>query len=186
MATSQAKTKQDSKPKYLVKNALINYYLAINMDAIEILNDAVGGVTVNVTDDFSLVDPTIGKGQVTLKGTQALSFVRSRKDVGTQMNLSRMARHREYMNGLALALTESVRQSDSFVTSVYDQMSEYMVTDCSVNAVSGLMQRCADYALKENISLEGENILGEEYYEFHVDEEKLDELILRLFYAPKQ
>ena len=29
MATSQAKTKQDSKPKYLVKNALINYYLAI-------------------------------------------------------------------------------------------------------------------------------------------------------------
>lgn len=164
----------------------IDYYLAINMDAIEILNDAVGGVTVNVTDDFSLVDPTIGKGQVTLKGTQALSFVRSRKDVGTQMNLSRMARHREYMNGLALALTESVRQSDSFVTSVYDQMSEYMVTDCSVNAVSGLMQRCADYTLKENISLEGENILGEEYYEFHVDEEKLDELILRLFYAPKQ
>jgi hypothetical protein len=35
------------------------------------------------------------------------------------------------------------------------------------------------------VSPEGENVLGEKYYEFHVDEEKLDELIVRLFYAPK-
>ena len=33
--------------------------------------------------------------------------------------------------------------------------------------------------------MEGENKLGEEYYEFYADEEKLDALILQLFYAPK-
>ena len=50
-----------------VKNTLMNfihgmtidYYVAMNMDAIPILNDAVGGVTVNVVDDFSKVDPSI-------------------------------------------------------------------------------------------------------------------------------
>ena len=41
----------------------IDYYFSMNMDAISILNDAVGGVTVEVTDDFSQVDATIGKGQ---------------------------------------------------------------------------------------------------------------------------
>ena len=43
----------------------IDYYISMNMDAIAILNDAVGGVTVNVTDDFSAVDPSITKGDVT-------------------------------------------------------------------------------------------------------------------------
>ena len=61
---------------------LFNYYISMNMDAIAILNDAVGGVTVNVTDDFSAVDPSITKGEVTLKGDQALTFIQTRKDVG--------------------------------------------------------------------------------------------------------
>ncbi len=164
----------------------IDYYVAMNMDAIPILNDAVGGVTVDVTDDFSAVDPAITRGQVTLRGQQALHFVRTRKDVGTQLNLSRMKRHESYMLGLAHALTVNIRRSDTFVAEVYEELSEYMVTDCSLNVVSGLLQRCTDYALKENVSIEGENILGEEYYEFYPDEEKLLPLILRLFYAPKE
>ena len=43
------------------------------------------------------------------------------------------------------------------------------------------MQRCADYSLKQILSMEGENVLGAEYYEFYADEEKLDALILELF-----
>jgi len=163
----------------------IDYYVAMNMDAIGILNDAVGGVTVTVTEDFSQVDPTIPMGQVTLNRSQAMSYVRTRKDVGTQLNLQRMERHKDYLRGLTSALLENVRQSDLFVADTYEQMSPYMVTDCSVNVISGLVQRCADYTLREIISLEGENVLGEEYYEFYPDEEKLDALILRLFYAPK-
>ena len=36
------------------------------------------------------------------------------------------------------------------------------------------------------VTPEGENVIGDEYYEFYPDEEKLDELIVRLFYAPKK
>lgn len=164
----------------------IDHYVALNMDAIAILNDAVGGVTVNVTEDFSLVDPTITRGTVTLRGQQAMNFVRTRKDVGTQLNLSRMERQEEYMNGLSQALTDSLRSSESFLTDLYDRLADYMVTDCSVSVVSGLLQRCAGFPLKESLSIRGENVLGEEYYEFYADEEALDELILRLFYEPKE
>lgn len=164
----------------------IDYYVAMNMDAISILNDAVGGVTVNVADDFSAVDPTIGFGAVKLQGDQALAFVRSRHDVGNQMNLSRMGRHEEYMRGLAVALGAKLDESDSFVTETYDQMEEFMVTDCSLKAASGLMERCADYNLKQIVSLKGENVRGDKFYEFYVDEDLLLKQTLRLFYAEKE
>ena len=46
----------------------IDGFISMHMDAISIMNDAVGGVTVNVQDDFSDVDPTITMGQMTLRG----------------------------------------------------------------------------------------------------------------------
>ena len=86
----------------------IDYYVAMHMDAISILNDAAGGVTVNVTEDFSQVDPAIGMGRVTLMGEQAINFVRTRKDVGDQLNLSRIERQQEYLDGF-VAASESRR-----------------------------------------------------------------------------
>lgn len=169
----------------LLGGITIDHYVAMNMDAIGIINDAVGGVTVNVVDDFSLVDPSITLGEVTLNAAQALTYVQSRRDVGNQLNISRMGRHEEYMDGLMEALRKKLDDSDSFALELYDQVDEYMVTDCSANVISALMQRCAHYSLKEIVSPAGDNVLAEEYYEFHLDEKALDELILRLFYAPK-
>ncbi len=164
---------------------VIDHYVAIKMEAMPIINDAVGGVTVNVTDDFSAVDSSIPMGEVTLRGKQAMYYVQTRKDVGDQLNLSRMDRQREYMQSFMEALRTKTASGDSFVLDLYEDISPYMVTDCSVNVISGLMERCSDYTLKEIVTPEGENVLGEEFYEFYVDEEQLQELVLRLFYAPK-
>ena len=163
----------------------IDHYVAMNMDAISILNDAVGGVTVHVTEDFSQVDPSIGKGTVTLKGEQAIHFVRTRKDVGDQLNLSRIDRQQDYIDGFVDAFRTKQEQEAEFIARAYEEVSPYLVTDCSVNAVSGMIDRYGDYAIGEVVSPEGRNVIGEEYFEFYVDEEKLDDLILRLFYAPK-
>ena len=158
----------------------------LNMGGIAVLNDAVGGVTVQVTDDFSAIDPSIGMGEVTLHGQQAVHFVRTRKGLGDQLNLSRIERHKTYFDGLMEALQEKLENSSSFALSLYDQMSPYIVTDCSVNALTGILERYADYELVEIVSSEGENARGAKYMEFYLDEEKLDALILRLFYAPQE
>lgn len=163
----------------------IDHYVAMNMDAIAILNDAVGGVTVEVTEDFSLVDPTITQGTMTLHGDQAIHFVRSRKDVGDQKNLSRMERQKTYMDAFVEAFRSAREADPELIVRAYQEASDYLVTDCSVNAISGMIDRYGDYAIGRLVSPEGENVLGETYYEFYVDEEKLDKLILELFYAPK-
>ncbi|MBE6976459.1 MAG: hypothetical protein E7439_04600 [Ruminococcaceae bacterium] len=163
----------------------IDYYLSMNMDAISIMTDTVGGVKVNVTDDFSLVDPSIQMGQMTLNGEQAINFVRTRKDVADQMNVSRMQRHREYVNGLAAALRENIDADAEFAVTAYDSIVDYVVTDCSANVITGMMRRYVNYKLAEIVSPEGENTKGEQYMEFYVDKDNLDDIVLRLFYAPK-
>lgn len=164
----------------------IDYYVSMNMDAISMINDAVGGVKVVVEDDFSLVDETLTKGEHVLLGEQAVHFVRSRQSVGDSLNLSRMERQKVYMKGFMEALKAKLDEDSGSVVSIYEQVSDYMVTDVSVNVLSGMMDRYAEYELVEIVSPEGENVLGEQYYEYYVDEAKLDELIVRLLYAPKR
>ena len=163
----------------------IDYYISMNMDAISRLNDAVGGVTVTVEDDFSAIDPTIPMGNVTLTGEQAINFVRTRKDISDQTNISRMDRHVQYMSGFLDALNQKLAQSNQFVLSTYDAVSDYIVTNCSSTVLSDIFHDYKDYTFTGVLTPEGESVAGEMYMEFHVDNEKLDALILQLFYAPK-
>lgn len=169
----------------LLGDVRIDYYVAMNMDAISIMTDAVGGVRIKVTDDFSYVDDSISTGEVLLDGDQAYSFVRSRQGIGDQLNITRMERHKEFVAGFMKAFGEKTGKSDTFVLTTYDKVAPYIVTDCSVNTLTALVSRFSEYELLEIVSPEGENVLSEEYYEFHLDQEALEELVMRLFYAPK-
>lgn len=161
----------------------INYYASFNMSAISYLNDAVGGVTVNVTDDFSAVDPSIPMGKVTLTGEQAFSYVRSRKGLGDQLNISRMNRQEEYMKGFVDAFGAKYSGNESSFLSLYDSISPYTVTDCSSTILSEFATRYSKYDFKGVMSLEGENNTENEFIEFYPNKDKLDEYIIKYLYS---
>ena len=164
----------------------IDYYVTMNMDAIAILNDAVGGVTVNVTEDFSAVDPSITMGELKLTGKQAVTFVRSRAGVGNQLNLSRMERHVEYVEGFMDSMLHKLETESRFVLNTYEQLSDYIVTDCSVNSLSVLLDRFSKYEFGQIVTIDGENVKGTEFMEFYVDEKDLDRVILDYLFEPKK
>lgn len=163
----------------------IDYYVSLNMDTIPIVNDAVGGVKVNVVDDFSAVDPNLPMGEVVLYGKQAVTFVQTRWYVGDEQNISRMARQKEYLYGFMDALEQKCAQDPMVLVNAYSEITDYIVTDCSLEVLNRLNTDYGDYAMGEVLSLEGRNILGDGLYEFYVDEKALDDLILRLFYSTK-
>lgn len=170
----------------LLYGVTIHNYFALTMDAIPVLNDLVGGVTVTIEDDFSNVDRSLVKGEtVTLMGDQVEHYVRARMSMGNDpTNRARMRRQRTYMTELFTLLGAAVKKDASFVLDAYGAVSGSLVTDCSVEGLNEYSRRFSDYELTGIVTPEGESKKGEEYMEFIVDEEALQELVIGTFYRP--
>ena len=165
-------------------DAPIDGYISLRMDAIPVLNDWAGGVTVTIQDDFSSIDPSLKIGEtITLNGQQAYNFIRSRQNVEDQSNLNRMARHRQYLSGLAQQLKTKVGDNAASVAELYQLLEPYMVTDMGSGTITQLAERCRGYTDGGTITLEGEAVKGEQFMEFHVDEQNLRETVIQLFYT---
>lgn len=164
----------------------IDHYLSITMDAVPVLNDMAGGVTVEVMDDFSGIDPALVQGEtVTLRGQQALTYVRTRRELEDSSNLRRMERQRQYMAALLEQLQGLSVEDPKFLSDAALTLSEYLVSDCTVNQLSDLgtyVQSCQFTGIQ---ALEGEAVEGEEYMEFYVDEDAMRHIVMELFYAPQ-
>lgn len=164
----------------------IDYYLSMNMEAVPILNDAVGGVTVVIDEEFAKIYPEMDEGEYKLRGKEALTFVRARREVGDHLNVSRMERQKEYMDGFIGAAKAKVDEDALFALDLFEKIEPYMVTNCSVETLSSMLEKYENYEMCDIVSPEGENILGEKYYEFYIDEENLDDIIIKYLYAPKK
>ena len=166
--------------------AEIDNYFAFTMDAIPILNDLVGGVTVTVEDDFSGVDPTLVKGNaVKLTAENVEHFVRARSSMAEDpTNINRMKRQRAYLTGLGEELKRTMSEDASFVIEAYSALSGSLVTDCSVDQMSAYGERFSGYALSGIVTPEGEAVGGEKFMEYYADEEALRQLVLDVFYLP--
>lgn len=163
----------------------INHFASITMDAIPVLNDLVGGVVVHVEDDFSTVDPSIKMGEnVRLKGKQALTFVRARMSMAEPTNIRRMARQREYLNGLYTQLGDKLKMVDGFAMRMASKLADFMVSDLSPEQVSTLAERLKDYNFTTIHTIEGEAVMGEQYIEFYADQDALLRQVLQLFFEP--
>lgn len=161
----------------------IENYLSLNMDAVAALNDVIGGVEVEILDDFSELDPSLVKGEkIVLKGEQALTYVRGRGNVGDQTNISRMNRQRQYMGAFAEKIKAAYESDSELVLNAYNAIADYIVTDCSITVLSDTAEKLSAYEIKGIVTPEGEVVESEEFIEFHADNEKLKELIISLFY----
>lgn len=163
----------------------IDHYVSLTMDGVALLNDLVGGVTVEVLDDFSGIDDSLMQGEiVTLKGQQALTYVRSRGGMEDSSNLHRMERQRQYLAALQQQLKAAVRQEDGFTLDALLQLNEYMVSDCTVDQLSDLGDSLAAYQVSDILTTPGDAQEGEEFIEFTVDEAALQQLVMDVFYEP--
>lgn len=171
----------------LLRGVPIENYLSLTMGSIPALNDAVGGVTVTIEDDFTGVDDTLIKGEtVHLMGEHAYNFVHERmRMIDDDSNTSRMRRQAAYVTALAEVLREKTETDDSFVLDLYEAVADYLVTDCELDTLADLTGSLADYSLEGFISLEGENV-KKEHVEFYPDEQKLQQLVIALFCLPEK
>ena len=158
----------------------IDHYLSLTMDAVAILNDSIGGVTVQLMDDFTELDESFVKDAVvTLKGEQALAYVQARGSLEDNTNMHRMERQQQYIT----ALIEKLSGYDFENTvDTMTEVNEYLVSDCTVDQLSRLIERLGSYTYEGTVSPEGEAVKGAEFMEYHVDDQALQALVVEMFY----
>ena len=130
----------------------IDKYIFVNMDAVEIINDFLGGIEVEVVDDFSAVDASIPKGTVKLTGAQSLSYLRARTGLEDPSNTARMARHREYMRSLFEAIRICVTNATDSPLELYNRIYDYVVTSLSSTELASIVANTAGYTINDIIS----------------------------------
>ncbi len=163
----------------------IDHYIALTMDAVPVINDLAGGVTLTVLNDMTSVSPKLQEGAtVTLTGDLALAYVRSRYGLEDSSNLSRMERQRQYLTELRSSLSAKMASNNNFLLDVMEQTAPYMTSDCTANQLSRMYERWGLYADGGIRTIEGEAKTGDEYMEFYPDEAALKKLVVDLFYFP--
>ena len=171
---------------HLLMDIDIDFYVAMNLDGIPVLNDAVGGVTVTLVDDFSHLDSTMVPGAtITLHGPQAAYYVRHRMDIGKGTNELRMTRQRDYLQKLAQRIDELTTDNANFIGELFDVLSPSLVTNMKRGRMINEVWKARNYTRAATVTPEGEHFIGDDgFMEFHVDEDALTQMVLELFFEP--
>lgn len=175
----------------LLFNMPIDHYISLNMAAISILNEQVGGVTVTVPAGLESADPAFKEGaKVKLQGKQAELFVRSRMSLENDTNEFRMERQQMFLNAWMEQANHKMDTDSGFALGLVLSLSDYMTSDMSANALSDLANQLKEYKNLGTVKTIGETLLESEakisaFREYYVDSDDLERKVIELFYEEK-
>lgn len=172
----------------MLKDIPINSYVAISMDAIPELNDAVGGIQVEVLDDiiYPEYNMNLNKGEiVTLYGEDAYWYVRLRNEGVFNSNELRLQRQKQYLKAYVDKVIEETQKDPRMPLEIYKTLEKYIVTDIDISRMTYLATEVLHYniELDDIRSIPGETVQGNNFEEYYIDNEGLEELIIEIFYT---
>lgn len=167
----------------LLMGIKIDHYLSVTMDVVPVVNDLVGGVELEILDDFQDIDATLVKGEtVKLSGQQALTYIRTRYGLTDPSNSTRMVRQKQYIKALYEKAVDTYSKDKNFISTASLKLSKSFVSDCSANKLEGYFKKVSEYSFKEILSLKGENKMGESFVEFYPTEDSIKTTVINAFY----
>lgn len=167
----------------LLYNIPINAYYAINLDAIKILNDDIGGVTL--TPEYTFGHFVKGQ-QITIKGDLAEEFVRHRDISLLDDNLRRMACQRLYINSFANQIVPAIKQDLQIPLKLYQHSSDHTVTNIKAPILTYLGSSLAtNFSGLNMTTTSGEyvDVPDDASAEFIIKKKKLFETVLDFYYT---
>ena len=167
----------------LLLEAPIDHYLSVSMDAVPIINDMVGGVTLTMDADYSDENGLVLHcgDVITLKGDEALHFVRMRRHDRVDVNEARMSRHRLYLDAFAVQARAAAEADPDLITDSYSQIEDYMISDMDLYSYSDFLNRLSQFEVLPVQTLQGVYQMGDEWAEFYPDPDLTWEIVKQIF-----
>ncbi|MCF0133893.1 MAG: LCP family protein [Blautia sp.] len=152
------------------------------------LNGIVGGVKVEITDDFSAVDPSMKKGEtISLSDEQAQYYLCSNLNGGEDENTSRMRRQQEFLRGFLEKLKASDDMDAQYAVELYAEFKDVATTDIKLSTMSRLLSRCMKYENCGLYTFEGQTTAGkrlddgELHVRFFLDEDSVISVLTEIY-----
>lgn len=159
-------------------------YCSVNMDGISVMTEDIGGLTVTVPDDsLEKVHPEFQEGaEVELNKDNTEIFVRYRDISESQSAIKRMKRQSIFLDAYAAKAEQEFSRNPGFITKLYEDLQPYMVTNIGVDQFAKIMKDASGGSELTKWTVPGKGTEGVSFDEYHVDDDKLYEMILETFY----
>lgn len=158
----------------------IDNYYTINMADMDKINNAIGGVVVDIDTDMTDVDPEFVKGEsVLLTDGQAEKFVRARLNVGNSTNKERMARQTQYMQKAYNLVMGQLRENPEYINELYDSLTDVIESGEDTGELSRMTNQLLTYESLGILQFDGKTKVadtqgdGKEHEEFYTDESSI-------------
>ena len=165
----------------------INTYFAIDLNAIPVINDAIGGVSLTTLYDFHSQEGTVYPqgSYITLYGADALRYVRERDTEQLASNNDRMARQKQYLAAFTEKVITATKSNLQLPLTLFETVSDEATTSLTPSKITFLTTSLVRHAKPlQFTSVAGDVVKGDDgYAEFHVDEKALYEQVLNIFYT---
>lgn len=168
----------------------IDSYISVPMDSVAEINDIFGGVEVTVLQDLTYADPQLSEGTtLTLKGSQALTYVRTRYGLDNSSNEARMERQKQYLEKLFDKANQSIEADDGILEQLSESNTFKTMEANNVNTIEAIIKTLPKYEFCGVYSLDGdyqtvENDKGETNMQFYPYDDSVEENIINLMYNP--
>lgn len=140
----------------------IDGYIAINVNDIEPVVDAMGGIPITVPEDIEYkTGKVIEAGEQVLNGEQAEWFVRYRKGY-TEADIGRIKNQRIF---LAAAMQKLKDMGTTELLSIFPTIQKYIRSDMSLGEIASIADLCEKISMDDVTvrMLPGESISAKEY-----------------------
>lgn len=177
-------TRVEDAVSKLFYNIPIHGYLSLNMGGIPGMNDAIGGVTVEVLDDLYYENRNVNlkKGDIVkLNGQEAYCYLRGRDVNDFDSSTNRLRRQEQYITNF-ISILQASEQRQKQIMNMFDAMEDYTVTNIDFTKLLSTLLNY-EYSADNLYTVPGETKMGsDEREEYHVDEEDFYDMIISIFY----
>ena len=171
----------------LLDDLEIDGYYMVDYSAVPVLTDLLDGVPVTIGEDMTPINPEWYKGHtITLTGTDAETFVRTRKSIGSGTNEERMNRQVIYMRSVIDRIYRKLTESRDFASELVSTIQSIAVTDLTSQKLLEEINEARSYEVLPVDHLPGR--YGQDdngFIEFYPDEGSATEWIMNHLYSAR-
>lgn len=182
--------KMTEKVSEMFHDIPIQRYLAANFNAVNVLNDAVGGVTVTMNPEYvdaqlQAISPEFVPGNtVHLMGEMSFCYLHIRDITAYASAADRLERQKTYIYSYLKQAKKEIKKDPKVLFELYKILGENIATDINGAELVSLSTFLNNMNFNKGsmYTLEGTRVAGEKHEEVYVSDEEYMRILTQVFY----